>query len=170
MKYIIGVILACLLIFPLSACSEQPASSAGSEGDLSSQESETISQEEMSKEEYEILQGTFTYEFQQYMTQLQSALSTYNGSEDWWNSFQSLADQAKGMWAQLQANQQNIPESCQEEYQRLSAGVNTYLMAIDTVQQAKELGGVDQQQKLAEASQLFIQANTQWQNTRENVS
>lgn len=168
MKYIIGIILACLLIFPLSACSEQPTSQ--SEGDLSSQGSETVSQEEMSKEEYEILQGMFTYNFQQYMTQLQSALSTYNGSEDWWNSFQSLADQAKGVWDQFQANQQNIPESCQEAYQKLSIGVNNYLTAIDTVRQAKDLGGVDQQQKLAEASQLFIQANTQWQNTSENVS
>lgn len=169
MKYIIGIILACLVIFPLSACSEQSTSSV-SEGALSLQESETASQEEMSKEEYGILQGTFTYQFQQYMTQLQSALSTYNGSEDWWNSFQSLSVQAKQMWDQFSANQQNIPESCQEAYQKLSTGVNNYLVAIDTVQQAKDLGGVDQQQKLAEASQLFIQANTQWQNISEKIS
>lgn len=157
----IGIWVLCLVLvcMAFAGCNKDNANQDSNEND-------TSSVQKLTADEYHSIASIFGAQYENLMGQLQAMLTSYAGNDDWYNNFNALYNQAKNAETEFTANKDNLPSECVEEYNVLMGVVNTYDLAMNKVQEAHSASGNAQQQKLNEAAQILMQANSQWLQTQ----
>lgn len=154
------------------------AGCSGQQGDVSSQSAEpaesaagnSAASDALSVSGYQMVRDVFVEQYRNTSELIQKQVASFNAGDDWWAGYDALKQSISSVSNTFFSNESKIPSECRQDFETLKSATALYTQAIEKTDEAYGKTADEQMRIIAEAANLFNQANAGWKQQVQTLS